>query len=129
MSPAEPSLDWAPFVCTLSLHDDGFSHESVVFSPAQLASRSLKPGGPARIIALKASVSVQDFQTKDAIKANPSQQSVAEDESDAPASRRKERRRKGEPDYNPNYLDFSKSLVFVGRTITTEQKASNRLYR
>jgi DEP domain-containing protein 5 len=49
-------------VCTLWTHDENFSREDVVFNSERFPELQIPPGSLAKIIALKQSTAVRDFQ-------------------------------------------------------------------
>ncbi|KAK8208045.1 vacuolar membrane-associated protein iml1 [Zalaria obscura] len=134
MSTTAGTADWAQ-VCTLWLHDDALSTQGVVFNPEHFASNTLTAGRPARIIALKATVNVQDFSKTEAKKPDDAKaadtKAATHDiplESGATAASggtKRERRRKGDPDYNLDNLDFGKALVFAGTVASSDQLAKH----
>lgn len=50
-------------VCTLWTHDENFSKEDVVFNSERFPELQIPPGSLAKIIALKQSTAVRDFQS------------------------------------------------------------------
>ncbi|OCL07076.1 hypothetical protein AOQ84DRAFT_389755 [Glonium stellatum] len=120
--------------CTLWIHDENFSKDEVVFNVDKFTEVPIASGSLARILALKQTTAVRDFQTTLKTASVDSRQPKADEaqRGSIPETRLKKARRhsvtitldeNGIPIPGGRDVDPQKSYVFVTKLMSQEQKA------
>ncbi|OCK83599.1 hypothetical protein K432DRAFT_321990 [Lepidopterella palustris CBS 459.81] len=121
-------------ICTLWTHDDNLSKDEVVFNVDKFAELSISFGTLARIIALKQSTAVRDFQAPLKPSSGDQRQTASAEIQKGPVPEsqiRKARRHSvtitldenGASIQGSRDVDLQKSYVFVTKQMTPEQKS------
>lgn len=121
-------------ICTLWTHDDNYSKEEVVFNGDKFPELTTTPGSLIRIIALKPTTAIRDFQTS--AKTSSKEPSAANDKPNNATldshSRRSRRQsvvltldENGSLIQGGREVDPQKSYVFVTKPMTVEQKSKH----
>ena len=122
-------------ICALWTHDENFSRDEVVFNIDKFVELPIDSGSLARILALKQTTAVRDFQTALKTSADPRQSKIDEVQRDpVPETQPKKARRRsvtitldenGVAIQGSRDVDPQKSYVFVTKPMSPEQKAKH----